>query len=330
LLVFERIGGRIDFRDRFAALFVVQSETQVESPQKFHKPLMGQAFGSQNQDPLGAPSGELLRGDHGRFDGLAKTHFIGQQQARLAAFDRQFGNPQLMRNQVDPRAQHTPARMSLRFSASPQHFTAQFELRIAINSPAQQTRIRLRHGLLGIQHAFVQGFSGDAVEVQAVLEGDRLHDVVDTVGAQLFTNAELGAGQRRRIHRVLANHTTSGKNDLHAAANQAHHRAQAELGLGQSTASAVREQRGNSSAHFTLLRRTRWRTARDQPSSDSDTDQALTAMKPRTSSHVPMHSHKREPIDRHTALIGLHFGTFCKDSGNCRVGSDRGQRLSGH
>ena len=232
LFVLEGIGLGFGHLQRFAALFVVDGEGQVEAPQQFDEPLVDQAFGNQHQHPAGAARGQHLRGDQAGFDGLAQADLIGQQQARRPARGGGLGHLQLVRHQVYARAQHAPARMRARFGAAAQAFHPELELVVAIHPARQQARIGLRHRLFGVERAFGVPLAVAQVVHVAFAVLDLFDGLVAALDAHALAGAEHGAQQRRRAQGVHAHHAGAGEYDLHLAAGQAQHRAQAKFGLG--------------------------------------------------------------------------------------------------
>ena len=204
LLVFERIGAGVAVFDRFAAFLVVDGEGEVEAAQQLDEPLVDQAFRHQDQGALGAAAGQLLRGDQTGFDGLAEADLVRQQQPRRAARGGNFGHAQLVRNQVDARAQHAPARMRARQGAAFERFAAQLETVVAIHAPGQQAGVGLRYRLFGIEFAFVVGEAVAVVAQQAVAVVDAFDQFAVAVYAHAVAGAERRAHQRRLADSVVA------------------------------------------------------------------------------------------------------------------------------
>jgi hypothetical protein len=168
LLVFEGVGAGRAHLDRFAALFVEDGEAQVEAAQQLHEPLVHEAFRHQDQHPRGATRGQLLRDDEAGLDGLAEPDFIGKQQARRSARGGDPGHAQLVRDQVDARAQDAGTAVRLGFGPASQALAAQVELLVAVDAPAHEAGIGLRHRLLGVELAF-----GDQAPATAIHQEGR-------------------------------------------------------------------------------------------------------------------------------------------------------------
>ncbi len=148
------------------------------------------------------------------------------------AFGGHFGHTQLMRDHVDARRQHAPARMPLRIGATAQEFMAEIELVAAIQPPGHQPRIGLRYRLLRIELSFVEALAGCGVGHQA---GSLLHafdQPLAPIHAHGVANAKLGACQRCGFESVLTHHAGAGEYDLHGAASEPHHGAKAQFGFG--------------------------------------------------------------------------------------------------
>ena len=79
----------------------------------------------------------------------------------------------------------------------------------------------------GARSVFLSSATGGSIDQLGALD-----HVLDAFGAQPVADFELDARKGGCLHRVLADHAAAGEDDLHAAADQAHHRAQAELRLG--------------------------------------------------------------------------------------------------
>ena len=104
LAVLEGVAG-VAFHE---TLGVEQGDVEVEAPAHFHQPLVLQVFRHQDQYAAGATGEQLAMNHQAGFDGLAQTHFVGQQYARGDTVSHFTGDVQLVGNRLGARAAQAP------------------------------------------------------------------------------------------------------------------------------------------------------------------------------------------------------------------------------
>ncbi len=130
-----------------------------------------------------------------------------------------------------------------------QAFQAQFELRDRIGAATDQAIVGLAHALFVVELAFVQLAAFAAVDQQVVANLDALDQERDALAGDALAGTELGAQQRRRIHRVRAQHPGLGEQHLHAASFDAQYGAEAELGFGRGDPALTRYEHYSAALH---------------------------------------------------------------------------------
>jgi len=83
-----RIGAGFEGTTRFGDAFTVEDlELEAELGRQFGLPLLDDGRRADNEDPRGASAGIKFAQDETRFDGLAKTNVVSNQQTRARQFE---------------------------------------------------------------------------------------------------------------------------------------------------------------------------------------------------------------------------------------------------
>jgi len=143
--------------------------------------LVLEVFRHQDQHAVGAAAEQLAMDHQARFDGLAQTHFVGQQDARGAAVGHFAGNVQLVGDRLRTHATQAPERGLQLAAGVGEGLVAQAEPGQRVDLPGKQAvagqaeldkvrQLGFRHAhrlMLGIQAVINQ----QAVDVVDFLDG---------------------------------------------------------------------------------------------------------------------------------------------------------------
>ncbi len=123
LLALERMA----VGDLQIAFGVEEAEAQIEAPAHFHQPLMQQGLRNHDQNPFGATGQELVMNDQPRFDGLAQSHLVGEQDTRRFPPGDFMGDIELMGDRAGAAAAQAANRRCLQAGDQAQGFMAQLK-----------------------------------------------------------------------------------------------------------------------------------------------------------------------------------------------------------
>ena len=211
------IGAFIVVFDGLAAIFIKETEQQVEAAEEFDKPLVQKSVWDEDQDTGGAACEVEAMQDEAGFDGLAQAHFVCKQDAWQEAAGDLAGDGHLMRDQIDAPAEEAAGGGAIDGAAALKRAQAEFIGTRVIDLPCEQAVLRFAEAdgvrKLGLVDISVRRLIND----EAILFSDVRHGVLRIVVrfdavAHLEANAPQGGG----LDGVLAVFTGGWKENLHA------------------------------------------------------------------------------------------------------------------
>src|SRR5215217_3690567 len=139
LTVEKRIHRRITFAQCFTSFLVEDREEQIESSEQFHEPLVDERLGDDDEHPRRAAGQVQPVKNHSRFDRLAETDLIREEDARHQASGHFADYGHLMREKIDPASDISAYWRLTDHAPAMQGLGTQVERRLLVDLAGQET-----------------------------------------------------------------------------------------------------------------------------------------------------------------------------------------------
>ncbi len=164
---------------------------------------------------------------------MPSPDFIGKQHAYRTAPRDDFGDAQLVCDQVDARAKQPPGRRSPRLRTVLQRCGAEVEALGGVDAPGDQAFVGLGQILDVIEFTFGERVLGAEIAQHASVGFDPFDDKAAAAAGNLVAGAELRALERSGVRRIGADCAGRRERDLDGAMLDAQYRAEPQFGFGQ-------------------------------------------------------------------------------------------------